>query len=407
MIKRTIIGVQMLFVAFGALVLVPLLTGLDASVALFTAGIGTIAFHLITGIQLPVFLASSFAYIGVISASIKMFGLPSTLGGLMAAGLVKMLFGGIIRIWGVDFIKKVLPSVVIGPVIMVIGLNLAPIAGDMIKNSDGHSFNMLIALVALSVTIAVSVFGRGFFRLTPILFGITAGYITALFFGEVNFEVMKESAWFSIPNFTLPAFNWKAILLIVPVAIAPAIEHIGDVMVISNIVDKDFTKKPGLHRTLLGDGVATFLASFFGGPPNTTYSEVTGAVAITKTKDPIVMIIAACTAIILAFFGKLGGFLKTIPAPVMGGIMIVLFGTIAAVGIKNMLENKVDLSSTRNLIIVAVILVVGIGDIAFSIQSFQLAGIGLSAVIGIILNLVLPRSKESEDEVETSEFEDL
>lgn len=409
-IKKIILGMQMLFVAFGALVLVPLLTGLDASVALFTAGVGTIVFHIITKGKVPVFLASSFAYIAPIIGATKIYGLKGTLGGLVAAGLVKICFSGIIRKYGITIVHKFLPSHVIGPVIIVIGLSLAPVAIGMTKNTEGHDYNILIALVAMISTILISLFARGTLKLIPILGGITFGYVTAAVLGEVNLAAVSSAPWFSVPNFTMPEFNWGAILFIVPVALAPTIEHIGDIMVISNVTGKKFYEEPGLHRTLLGDGVATSIAGAFGGPPNTTYSEVTGAVALTKMFDPRVLQISAVFAIVLSFVGKLGALLKTIPTPVMGGIMIILFGTIASIGIKNMVENRINLNSNKNLIIIAVILVTGVGGATFNIGQFSLAGIGLSGIVGVLLNIVLPDKNEDPKiggDLETRELENL
>lgn len=406
LMRKYLIGVQMLFVAFGALVLVPILTGLNPNVALFTAGAGTLLFHLVTKGMVPVFIASSFAYIAPIMVATKAYGLKGTLGGLAAAGVVKMLMGGLIKMKGSGFIKKFLPSHVIGPVIVVIGLNLAPVAVNMSKNTKAQPYAMLVAVFSMAVVAVVSIYGRKMLKLIPILIGIAAGYILSLILGYVNFAPVAKAAWISVPKFVFPALNWEAILYIVPVAIAPMIEHIGDMNVISNVAGKDFTKNPGLHRTLLGDGVATTMAGMLGGPPNTTYSEVTGAVALTKYTNPAVMRIAAVTAILLAFIGKVGALLKTIPAPVMGGIMVILFGAIAIVGIKNMLDNKVDLGSSRNMIIAAVILVIGIGGAVVSFgASYQLKGIGLSAIIGIILNAVLPVPKE--DTTVGTEYEDL
>lgn len=405
--KQIIVGMQMLFVAFGALVLVPLLTGLDPNVALFTAGIGTLLFHLVTKGKVPVFLASSFAYIAPIIAATKLYGIKGTLGGLAAAGLVKILFSAVVKREGMQFVNKYLPAYVIGPVIIVIGLSLAPVAIGMINGGDPEllSVRLTIAATTLTITILMSIYAKGIFKLIPILGGITVGYVMSLFFGLVDFSPIAKASWVAIPDFTMPSFNWKAIAYLVPVAIAPAIEHIGDIMVISNVTGKKFHEDPGLHRTLLGDGIATFAASCFGGPPNTTYSEVTGAVAITKSFNPKIMWIAAVFAIFLSFFGKIGAFLKTIPAPVMGGIMIVLFGTIAAIGIKNMVENKIDVSSNRNLIIVAVILAIGVGGGVLSVGQFKLAGIGLAGVVGVVLNIVLPKPKN--DHSDSTEFEDL
>ncbi len=389
-IKKIILGMQMLFVAFGSLVLVPLLTGLDASVALFTAGVGTIIFHLITKGKIPIFLASSFAYIAPIIGATKIYGLKGTLGGLVVAGLVKTCFAGIIKKYGIKIVNKFLPSHVVGPVIIVIGLSLAPVAINMTKNTEGHDFNIILALIAMMTTVVVSLFAKGTLKLIPIIMGITAGYIAAAFMGEVDFSPIFAAQWISVPHFVFPEFNLGAILFIVPVALAPTIEHIGDILVISNVTGKKFHEDPGLHRSLMGDGIATSVAGFLGGPPNTTYSEVTGAVALTKVFDPKILQLSAVFAILLSFMGKLGAVLKTIPTPVMGGIMIILFGTIASIGIKNMVENKVNFDSNKNLIITAVILVTGVGGAAFSMGQFSLAGIGLAGVVGVILNIILP-----------------
>jgi len=398
-------GLQMLFVAFGALVLVPLLTGLDPSIALFTAGVGTLVFHIITKSTVPIFLASSFAFIAPIQFGVSEFGVGATLGGLASAGIVYMLLAILIKFRGPSIIEKFLPAVVTGPVIMVIGLKLAPVAIGMTKNFDGSSTlnyqAVLVALVSLLTTILVVLKGKGIIGLIPIFVGVVVGYIFAVILGVVNFDVVINSPWFAFPwteaiangSYEFPTFNISAIMYILPVAIAPAIEHVGDVVAISSVTGKDFIKKPGLHRTMLGDGIATSIAALLGGPPNTTYSEVTGAVALLKKFDPSLMKIAAMFAIFLAFFSKLGAILKTIPIPVMGGIMVLLFGMIAAIGIKTLLDAKINISSPRNLVIVAVILVFGIGDMSLGYGSFQLAGIGLAGITGVILNILLPIKK--------------
>lgn len=403
--KEIILGLQMLFVAFGALVLVPLLTGLDPSIALFTAGVGTLLFHLITKSSVPVFLASSFAFIAPIQFGINEFGLGETLGGLASAGVVYILLSLLIKMRGPAVIEKYLPAVVTGPVIMVIGLKLAPVAIGMTKNFDGGASldykAMIVALVALITTIAVVLKGKGILGLIPIFIGIVVGYIVAAVMGYVNFSPVVDAPWFAIPwteaiangAYEFPKFDISAILYILPVAIAPAIEHVGDVVAISSVTGNDYLKKPGLHKTMLGDGLATSLASFLGGPPNTTYSEVTGAVALLKRFNPKLMIIAAGFAIFLAFFSKLGAILKTIPIPVMGGIMVLLFGMIAAIGIKSFVDSKTNISEPRNLVIVAVILVFGIGDMSLGYGSFQLAGIGLAGLTGVLLNILLPNKK--------------
>ncbi|GAA0783835.1 MULTISPECIES: uracil-xanthine permease family protein [Pseudomonadati] len=395
-------GAQMLFVAFGALVLMPLLTGLDTRVALFTAGIGTLLFQLVTKRQVPIFLASSFAFIAPILYGVQTWGIPATMGGLMVAGFVYVLLGLTVKIRGVGFINKLLPPVVVGPVIMIIGLGLAPMAVNMAigKTGDGSielinsNTALIISLASLATTILVATFAKGLAKLMPILAGIIVGYSLSLMFGVVDFTPVHQAAWLSIPDFVAPEFHWQAILFMIPVAIAPAVEHIGDILAISNVTGKDYMKKPGLHRTLTGDGIATMAASAFGGPPNTTYSEVTGAVTLTKSFDPRIMTWTAITAIILAFVGKLGALLQTIPVPVMGGIMCLLFGSIAAVGLNTLIRNQVDLSEPRNLSIVAVTLVFGIGGMAFGIGSFSLTGISLCGIIAILMNLVLPKTHE-------------
>ena len=382
--KRIIIGIQFLFVAFGATVLVPLLVGIDPAVALFTAGIGTLIFHLITKGKVPVFLGSSFAFIAPIIASTKLYGLAGTFSGLIAVGLVYGLVSAIVKSQGLKFIERIFPPVVVGPVIMLIGLSLAPNAIDMAKN------NWIIALAALVTAIVIVIFSKGMLKLIPIFSGIIIGYIVAIFFGVVDFSKILDAAWFQVPNFTRPTFSWGAIIYLVPVAIAPIIEHVGDMYAISSIAEKDFIKKPGLHRTLLGDGIATAFAGFFGGPPNTTYSEVTGAISLTKVVDPRVLRVSAVTAIIFAFSGKINAILQSIPVSVLGGIMILLFGMIASIGIKALTDSKTDIHKTRNQVIISIVLVIGIGGASFSWGEFTLAGIGLASIVGVVLNLILP-----------------
>jgi uracil permease len=391
--RSFLIGVQMLFVAFGALVLVPLLAGLDPNVALFTAGAGTLLFQVVTGFSVPVFLASSFAFIAPISIGVAEYGLPATLSGLMAAGVVYILLSLLVRARGVEIVHRVLPPIVTGPVIMVIGLALAPVAIEMATGTatGAYSWQALgVALVSLLATMLTAVFARGLLKLVPIMVGIATGYLLSLLLGSVDFTPIREAAWFAIPTFVSPTFSWPAILFILPVAIAPAIEHVGDLVAIRGVTGVDYLKKPGLHRTLLGDGLATTLASSLGGPPNTTYSEVTGAVALTKAFSPLIMTIAAVTAMLLAFFAKLGAVLATIPAPVMGGILVILFGSIVMIGISTLVRAQVDMTETRNLIIGAVILVFGVGGMAFEVGDFAIAGIGLAGIVGVLLNLLLP-----------------
>ncbi|WP_319779852.1 uracil-xanthine permease family protein [Maridesulfovibrio sp.] len=405
--KDVILGAQMLFVAFGALVLVPLLTGLDPNVALFTAGAGTLVFQVITKGKIPVFLASSFAFIAPIIYGVQTWGIPSTLCGLAAAGLFYVVLSFLIRWRGTDVLKKILPPVVTGPVIMTIGLILAPVAVFMAvgKTGDGSAVlvpedtALIVSMISLAVTVAVSLLGKGWLKLIPILCGIAAGYAVSLFLGLVNFDAVAAAPWFSMPNFTFPEWNLEAVLFIVPVAIAPAIEHFGDVLAISSVANKDYVKDPGIHNTMLGDGLATSLAAMVGGPPNTTYSEVTGAVALTKAFNPAIMTWASIVAIALAFCGKVGAFLATIPVPVMGGIMVLLFGAIMVVGMNTLVRAGDDLMEARNLSIVALIVIFGVGGMSVPTplgDEFRLGGIGLAGILGVFLNLVLPQPKKED-----------
>jgi len=400
-VKDSILGLQFLFVAFGALVLVPILTGLDPNVALFTAGLGTLVFQYVNRSCVPpIFLASSFAFIAPISYGVATWGIPATMSGLVAAGFLYVVLSFLIRLKGDNFLHKLLPSVVVGPVIMSIGLILSPVAVNMAmgKTGDGSAVlvpfeqAIIISMIALLVTIFVSLLGKGIFKLVPILLGIIAGYLVSLYFGIVDFSGITNASWFAMPNFTAPEFNWQAIIFILPIAIAPAIEHIGDILAISNVTKQDYLKKPGLKNTLLGDGLATSVASLFGGPPNTTYSEVTGAVTVTKAYNPAIMTWAAICAILLAFVGKLGAILATIPTPVMGGIMLLLFGIIATLGISTLSKANIDFSCPRNMAIVSMILVFSIGGMTFNFGGVPFAGIGLGAIVGVFLNLVLPKA---------------
>ena len=394
--RRTVVGVQFLFVAFGATVLVPLLVGLDPATALFTAGIGTFIFHLTTKGKVPIFLGSSFAFIAPIISASKQWGMPGTLAGIIGVSLVYFLMSALIKWQGRKLLNRLFPPVVIGPVIILIGLSLSSSAVDMAKN------NWLLAGISLTVAILVLTLGKGLIKLVPVVCGIVVGYIAAVCMGEVDFTNVAAAPWFALPpalaDFHLPQFAWEPFLFMIPVAIAPVIEHIGDVYVVGAVADKDFTKDPGLHRTLLGDGAACLVSAFLAGPPVTTYSEVTGAMSITKVTSPAVIRIAAATAIVFSVIGKLSALLRSIPQAVLGGIMLLLFGTIASVGLLNLMRNKVDLNQTRNIIIIAVTLTMGIGGAVLSYGNFAISGIGLSAIVGITLNLCLPQEKEETKE---------
>ena len=400
--RTALAGSQMLFVAFGALVLMPLITGMNPSVALFTAGIGTLLFQFTPRRQIPIFLASSFAFIAPIMYSNQTWGLPATLGGLVAAGVVYILLSLLVRLWGPGFIQRLLPPVVVGPVIMVIGLGLASVAVNMAmgKAGDGsaqlveYNTAILIAGASLITTIIVAVFAKGIFRLVPILAGVLVGYALSWLLGVTDFTQVAAAPWLAVPDFVTPEFQLAAILFMIPVAIAPAIEHIGDVLAIGGVTGKNYLEKPGLQNTLLGDGIATSAAAFFGGPPNTTYSEVTGAVMLTRNFNPNVMIWAAVFAIVLAFIDKFGAVLLGMPVPVMGGILCLLFGSIAVVGLNTLVRHQVDLSQARNLCIVSVTLVFGIGGMVIGNDSFSLQGISLCGVVAILLNLILPKADE-------------
>ena len=389
-LKRTIVGVQFMFVAFGSTVLVPLLVGFDPAIALLAAGLGTLLFHGVTKGKVPIYLGSSFAFIAPIVKATELYGMPGMFCGLVAVGAVYLLMSLLVKLFGISFIKKLFPPIVIGPVIMLIGLSLAGTGVNM------ASQNWTLALISLLVAIACSIWGKGIIKLIPVFFGAIAGYIAALIFfrSGMDFTALADAKWFALPHFAKMSFSWQAIVFMAPVAIAPIIEHVGDIYAISEIAGKDFIKDPGLHRTMMGDGLACMLAAFLGGAPVTTYSEVTGAVSLTKATDPACMRIAAISAIIVSLIGKVGAAIQTIPQAVLGGIMLLLFGSIAAVGINNMVKAKIDMNKTRNLIIASIILTVGIGGAVISFGKFSLAGIGLASIVGVILNLLIP-DKES------------
>lgn len=384
-----ILGLQHIFTMFGATVLVPLLTGLDVGVALFAAGIATLWYHLVTKKKVPVFLGSSFAFIAPVALVVKEYGIPAAQGGIIVAGLVYVVVAVLVYFLGPGFIEKLLPPVVTGPMIMVIGLNLAPVA------ISSASKNWIIAFIVLLTAIIINIYGKGFIKLVPVIISLIVGYIVSALAGIIDFTPVIEAPWVAVPNFTWPVFNPAAIGLIAPVAFATLVEHVGDVVAVSATVGEDYVKDPGLHRTLIGDGIGTSLAGLFGGPANTTYSENTGVLALTQVFKPEVMRIAACMAILLSFIQKLGAAIRTIPDPVIGGISIVLFGMIASIGVRTVVENQVDFKQARNLIIASVILVLGIGGAVIKIGSFQMGGMGFAAIVGIILNQVLPKYEET------------
>ena len=387
--RKTIVGVQFLLVAFGSTVLVPLLVGLDPATALFTAGVGTFIFHLVTKGKVPIFLGSSFAFIAPIISASQQWGMSGTIAAIVGVALVYFIMSALIKWQGRKFLERLFPPVVIGPVIILIGLSLSPAAVNMAKE------NWILAFISLITAIVVLAFGKGLAKLVPVIIGIIVGYVVALCLEVVDFSVVAAAPWFALPDgiahFQLPQFALEPFLFMIPVAVAPVIEHIGDVYVVSAVAKKDFVKDPGLHRTMLGDGLACLFASFFGGPPVTTYSEVTGAMQITRVTHPQVIRIAAGTAVVFSVIGKLSALLQSIPSAVLGGIMLLLFGSIASVGVQHLIQNKVDMNQTRNIIIISVTLTMGIGGAILHFGSFSISGIGLSAIIGVLLNLFIPK----------------
>jgi len=405
---------QHVFAMFGATILVPILTGLEPSAALFTAGTGTLIFILCTGAKVPAFLGSSFAFIPALTliGHNTQYGIPYALGGAVAAGLFYCLVSFIIRFTGTRWLDKALPPVVIGSVIIVIGMCLAPTAMNMSMNDGNGKYSIIylsIAAFTLAVLVVSSIFIKGFLGTIPILIGLISGYLFTLIMGHffpaydiINFHGIKEAPWFAFPTFHAPKFSFVPVLTFVIISLATICEHLGDVLVISKIAGHDFYKNPGLHRTLLGDGIATAWAALFGGPPNTTYGENVGVMAITRVYSVWVIGGAAVIAVLLSFFTKIGAIIQTIPSPVLGGICMLLFGIIASSGLRTIVESGVDYKDKRNLIITSVILVIGIGggQLAFNITKdlrFVLSGVALSTVVGIILNLIIPKTEQMEN----------
>jgi uracil permease len=399
--KEFLLGFQHLFAMFGATILVPALTGLNPLVALFSAGIGTIIFHFITGGKVPVFLGSSFAFIGGIAtitgvgteAGVTVEGIAKAGGGIICAGGVYLIFSIISFFIGPDRVKKLFPPVVTGSIIIVIGTSLAYTA------INSASTNWLIATITLVSIIIAMLVEHSFFKLVPILIGIVAGYVVSMLFGLVDFSVVAAADWTSFGDiakgkfFIMPTFYLSAITLIAPIAIVTFVEHMGDITTNGTVVGKNFFESPGLHRTLLGDGVATIFAGFIGAPANTTYSENTGVLAVTKNYNPVTLEIAAVFAILLSLFGKFGAILQTIPTAVMGGVSIILFGIIASTGMRTLAEAELDFAHSRNLVVIALILSLGIGISTVGgipVGGVTLSGLFIAAVVGIVANLILP-----------------
>lgn len=407
--KVILLGMQHTFAMFGATVLVPLLTGLSVSTTLLMAGLGTLLFHAITKRKVPAFLGSSFAFLGGYAAVAPLIDgqpnvemLPYASGGVLVAGLVYVVLAALIKLFGVKKVMRFFPPVVTGPIIISIGLILAPSA---ISNCQQ---NWILALIALGVIIICNIWGKGMIKIIPIMLGIVVSYVFAIIMGEVDFaSIATAKIWeFPVHPASFAKFDISAIITIVPIALATMMEHIGDISAIGATTGKNYIASPGLHRTLIGDGLATSLSALFGGPANTTYGENTGVLALTKVYDPIVMEIAAVFAIILSFFPVVANLISSIPAAIIGGVSLILYGMISAIGIRNVVENHIDFTQSRNLIIAAVILVSalglnGIGGISFSVAgtTITLSGLAVAAISGILLNAILP-GNDYEFEVE-------
>ena len=419
--RMILLGIQHTFAMFGATVLVPIITGLDVSTTLLMAGLGTLLFHLITKGKVPAFLGSSFAFLGGFAAvaprledgSSNLEMLPYACGGVVAAGLVYVVLSALIAAFGIKRVMRFFPPVVTGPIIISIGLILSP---NAVSNA---STNWLLAVVALAVIIICNIWGRGMVKIIPIILGIVISYAVALCMSQVDFTAIREAQWTGLPvhRSAMAKFDLNAILMIMPIALATIMEHIGDMAAISATTGKNYIADPGLSRTLLGDGLATSMAGFLGGPANTTYGENTGVLAMTRIYDPRVMRIAACFAILLSFSPKIGAVIETIPTAIIGGISIILYGMISAVGVRNIVENRVDFTKTRNLVIAAVILVSALGinfafennGISFAAGDYTitLSGLAVAAILGIVLNAIIPGNdyefgKEEEGEQSVS-----
>lgn len=440
-VKLVALGFQHAFAMSCATILVPLLTGLDVGVALLAAGVGTIIFHLCTGGHSPVFLGSSFAFIGALQQIIgtkvvdsngvvqlaengkPLYSSPGlgiespdtiayAMGGIIAAGALYLIFALLVRILGKGFIDKLFPPLIRGVGIILIGLSLAGAAINNIQDASitgfenftaGYYWNWGIALVVCILAVVLSSYGKGMVKMSSIFIALVAGYLGVLLLtktglapeGIMNTASIADYKWFQVPNFTLPKFSLPAIAAIAPIAIISMVEHVGDVYANGEVVGKNFTDKPGLHRTLLGDGLATMAAGFMGGPANTTYSENTAVLAATGNYNPASLRFAAIVAIVVSFFGKAIGVIGTVPTAVLGGVCIVLYGMISSVGLRTLVENKVDFKINRNLCITAVMLVLCIGGAVIGAEKFSVSGIGLGVIMGIILNLILPQPKDS------------
>lgn len=399
------LSLQHLFTMFGATVLVPILVGIDPGIALVSSGLGTIVYLFVTKGKIPAYLGSSFAFIAAMQMLMKSDGYPAIAQGAVTTGLVYLIVSFIISKIGSAWLDKILPPIVVGPVVMVIGLGLAANASNNAMFNDGeYDFKFIaVALITLGLTIFYNMFFKGFLGLIPILLGIVSGYLVALLFGIVDVEPIKAAAWFAMPNFEIPFVQYQpklylnAITTMAPIAFVTMTEHIGHLMVLNKLTKRNFFQNPGLSKTLMGDGAAQIVAGLVGGPPVTSYGENIGVLAITRVHSVFVIGGAAVFAVGLGFVGKLSAVILSIPGPVISGISFVLFGVIAASGLKILIDNKIDFDKKKNLLIASVILVIGIGGLVFKLDTFELSSMALATVLGIILNLILPDTARSEE----------
>lgn len=399
-----LLALQHLFAMFGSTVLVPILVGISPSIALLSSGVGTLVHMVLTRFKIPAYLGSSFAFVATMQALMKQDGYPAIAQGAIAAGLVYVIVALVVAKIGSAWVDKVLPPIVVGPVIIVIGLSLATTAAnDAMMNNSKYDLKFFgIAIFTLAITLFFQMFFKGFSSLVSILLGIIFGYILSCFLGVVDFAPVAKAAWFSWPALDVPGISYKlkfypaAILTMAPIAFVTMSEHMGHIMVLNSLTKRDYFKNPGLHRTLMGDGLSTIIAGFIGGPPTTSYGENIGVLAMTKVHSVWVLAGAAVFAIIFSFIGKVAALIDSIPMPVIGGISFLLFGTIASSGLKILVDNKIDFGEKRNMLIASVILVIGIGGAYLQLGSFQLTSVALCTIMGMLLNWILPKHAASE-----------
>lgn len=398
------LSLQHMFSMFGSTVLVPILVGLNPGIALFSSGVGTLMYLLITRHKIPAYMGSSFSFIVPMMALMKSTGYPGIAQGTIAVGCVYLLVSLIVTMIGSDWIDRVLPPIVVGPIVMVIGLSLSSTAAkDATLNGTHYDLRYFaVAMLTLLVTIAFNMFCKGFLGLIPILLGIVCGYVIACLFGIVDLAPVAAAHWFSLPDFQVPFvtyqphFYWGAILSMAPIAFVTMTEHMGHIMVLNELTERNYFKDPGLNHTLAGDGTASIIAGFVGGPPVTSYGENIGVLAITRVHSVYVLAGAALFAVFFSFVGKLSALIESIPGPVIGGISFLLFGVIASSGLRVMIEDQIDFNKKRNLMISSVILVIGIGNAYLKLGQYQFSGLAVAAVLGIVLNLILPDEAASE-----------